>query len=303
MDKFLRIALCLLLLGATAPPWTTADLSVPAYKHIFVIVDENKDYATLLDPAQAPNFSALAKTYGNATNFFAEAHPSEPNYVALVGGDTYGVTDDGFHTFDEPNLAQQLTKAGVTWKGYYESIPSPAFEGARSGLYAFKHSGFMNFDSVRNDPDRAIHIVGFDQLDRDLTTGELPSFALIVPNLCNDMHGAPSCIDEAGLIRNGDAVLGNLVRNIQATDAWKSSDNVAIVITFDESENKTERGGGHIPTIVITNHGPRAKSDNTAYTHYSLLRTIEDALGIHQYLGHAERSKPMLPLFAVSEQG
>ncbi|HEX8805653.1 MAG TPA: alkaline phosphatase family protein [Candidatus Aquilonibacter sp.] len=299
LDALRVLGLSVVLLAAATPAFTNDDVEVPPYKHIFVIMDENKNYATILDPATAPNFSTLAKTYGNATNFFAEAHPSEPNYIALVSGDTFGVTDDGYHTFDAPNLAQQLTNAEVPWKGYYESIPTPGSEDARAGLYAFKHSGFMNFASVRNDPDRALHIVGFDQLDSDLESGTLPSFALIVPNLCNDMHGATSCPDAAELIRRGDAVIGDLVRKIQSTDAWKSADNVAIVITFDESENKTEPGGGHIPTIVITNHGPRHKSDGTAYTHYALLRTIEDAFGIRQYLGRAAQSQPMAPLFAT----
>jgi phosphatidylinositol-3-phosphatase len=297
---FAALALSLALLAATAPGWSTDDLAVPRYKHIFVIIDENKNFSTILNPAAAPNLGAFAKNYGNATNFFAEAHPSEPNYIALVSGDTFGVQDDGYHTFDAPNLALQLTKAGLTWKGYYESIPAPGSEAARDGLYAFKHSGFMNFASVRNDPDRALHIVGFDQLDSDLAADTLPAFALIVPNLCNDMHGAPSCNDETELIRRGDAVVGSIVRKIQATASWNSSDNVAIAITFDESENKTEPGGGHIPTIVITNHGPRHKSDNAAYTHYSLLRTIEDALGIQQYLAHAQQATPMLPLFALA---
>ena len=60
-------------------------------------------------------------------------------------------------------------------------------------------------------------------------------------------------------------------------------------------------GGGHIPTIVITNHGPRGVTDATPYNHYSLLRTIEDAFGIRDYLGLAAATdqgvKPMLPLF------
>jgi phosphatidylinositol-3-phosphatase len=297
VPKLVRNLVLSLTLLAAAPAWSSDDIAVPHYKHIFVIIDENENFSTVLNPALAPNITALAKSYGNATNFFAEAHPSEPNYIALVSGDTFGVQDDGYHTFDAPNLAQQLTKAGVTWKGYYESIPAAGSEASTAGLYAFKHSGFMNFASVRNDPDRALHIVGFDQLDSDLAAGTVPAFALIVPNLCNDMHGAPACDDETQLIRRGDTVVGNLVRKIQATDAWNSPDNVAIVITFDESENKAEPGGGHIPTIVVTNHGPRGKSDKTAYTHYSLLRTIEDALGIHQYLAHAQDAKPMLPLF------
>jgi phosphatidylinositol-3-phosphatase len=65
-------------------------------------------------------------------------------------------------------------------------------------------------------------------------------------------------------------------------------------------------GGGRIPTIVITNHGPRHVTDATPYNHYSLLRTTEAAFGIKTYLGHAADSDKgvvvMAPLFSVREQ-
>ena len=66
------------------------------------------------------------------------------------------------------------------------------------------------------------------------------------------------------------------------------------MITFDEDDHSTEGpqgccgydpkspanfGGGIIPTIVITNHGPHSLVDPTPYNHYSLLRTLEDAFG------------------------
>lgn len=92
---------------------------------------------------------------------------------------------------------------------------------------------------------------------------------------------------------------GRLISKIQHSSVWNSPQNVAVVLTFDEGEDKTENAGGHIPTIVITNHGPRAIRDATAYNHYSLLRTIEDALGIHGHIGHAMNAQPMVPLFAT----
>ncbi|HEY2483215.1 MAG TPA: alkaline phosphatase family protein, partial [Caulobacteraceae bacterium] len=95
-------------------------------------------------------------------------------------------------------------------------------------------------------------------------------------------------------------VIGELVRRIQATPAWRSNDNFAIVITFDEGSGHTREGccavtpnapsnfgGGHIPTIVITNHGPTGVDDATAYNHYSLLRTMEEAFRLNGRLGHA----------------
>ena len=107
------------------------------------------------------------------------------------------------------------------------------------------------------------------------------------------------------------------MRRIQASSAWKSAANVAIVITFDEGAGKTREGccgvtpdaasnfgGGHIPTIVITNHGPRGVKDATPYNHYSLLRTIEDAVGIRTHLRYAGATDKgvvaMTPLFAAA---
>ena len=337
-----------------------SDGAVPRYSHIFVIVEENKNYEQILDPAMAPNITTLAATYGNATRFFGEVHPSEANYVALVGGDTFGIhDDDGFscrpgstgdfcggasapgyvdHTVHQAHLGDQLTAAGKTWKGYYESLPAPgaldftasdpAFDNGtrKTALYASKHSGFLNFASVQDNPHRADLIVDFRQLGADLAANRMPNFAIIVPNQCNEMHGLhganiPADCDGANvgpLIARGDRVVGELVKKLQATAAWKSPQNVAIVITFDEGSGKTREGccavtpdapsnfgGGHIPTIVITNHGPRGVKDDTPYNHYSLLRTMQDAFGLRPYLGHAADTDkgvaPMVPLFTTAK--
>jgi phospholipase C len=346
------------------PGSENADRAVPRYSHIFVIMEENKDYAQIMSAANAPHIGSLAKTYGVATRFYAEVHPSEPNYVALVGGDTFGIHDDdafyckpgmknayceksaqpGYveHTINAPNLSTQLDAAGLSWKGYYESIPAPGSKAIVAGdprmgpaaahweLYASKHSAFMNFASVQHSPRITQHIVGFDQMNRDLASGNMPAFALIVPNQCNEMHGLdPSDYTPAvakaipadcnhdnvsGLIRRGDAYVGKLVGKIQSSRVWTSTQNAAVVITFDEGAGEKREGccgidpksaanfgGGHIPTIVITNHGPRGVADSTPYSHYSLLRTIEDAFGIHTYLAHAADTsngvRPMVKLF------
>ena len=185
------IGLFALLLAATMP----ADTAIPRYQHIFVIVEENKDYARIVGSSNAPVITRLAKTYGSASQFFAETHPSEPNYVAMIGGSTYGIRDDdafyctpndsrpycthsdrpGYvnHTIDGPSLATQLEAAGLSWKNYEESLPAPGSLAVVSGYYASKHSGFVNFASVAHDPQRADHLVGFDVLEADLHAGRL----------------------------------------------------------------------------------------------------------------------------------
>jgi phospholipase C len=330
----------------------TAIEGVPRYDHIIVIVEENKGYATVLDKGYAPNISRLAATYGMATQMFAEVHPSEANYVALLGGDTFGIHDDdawycvpndthpfckgaeapGFvpHLIDRPNLAAQLSTNGLGWRAYLEDLPAPGSlaivspESATqpAALYAAKHTGFTNFASVHADPQLARELVGFDVLATDLASGNMPAFDLIVPNQCNEMHGIDSpkapadCAKgDDGLVHRGDAVVGDLVRRIVASPVWTTG-NTAIVVTWDE-DGKADRvpgapqsccvvdahnpGGGHIPTIVVTNHGPRGLADSTPYDHYSLLRTIEDAFGLDAHLGHAADPavRPMTALFAT----
>jgi hypothetical protein len=324
---------------------TALDLAVPRYAHIFVIFEENKDYGQIIGSSDAPTITRLAHEYGNATDFFAETHPSEPNYVAFVGGYTYGIRDDdayfckphdvspecpdsnkpGYvnHTIDAPNLATQLEAADLTWKNYLESIPAPGSLVASAGQYAAKHSGFINFLSVQRDPHRAQRLVGFDQFYADLRSGNVPNFALVIPNVCNEMHGASGAgtpedceYTQLGkLIWRGDRNVEKIAKAIMGSSIWRSKGNAAIVVTFDEDgsfpiynyqgccgndpRDPANRGGGRIPTVVITNHGPRHVSDSTPYSHYSLLRTIEDAFGIHTYLRRAGAPGvlPMLPLF------
>lgn len=92
--KGLVLATVLAALTAASAPTGDRDAAVPKYDHILVIVEENKSYGTVLDHGYAPTIADLAKTYGVATQMYAERHPSEPNYVALVGDDTFGIADD-----------------------------------------------------------------------------------------------------------------------------------------------------------------------------------------------------------------
>jgi hypothetical protein len=350
------VASLAILAGGPAP----ADV-VPRYDHIFVIIEENRSYSKLMAGPESPNLQALAKTYGVASNAYGVVHPSEGNYVALVGGSTFGIhDDDGFgckpasadrwcphsgtdgypdHTVTSRSIVDQIEEKGLTWKGYFEDIPEPGslairwpdpqspIPGKPVGLYAVKHNGFMTFARVQNDPKRAEKIVGFDQLTKDLAAGTVPNYAHIVPNQCNDMHGIdegtvpPDCTkdNEAGLIARGDAELGRLVKEIEAASFWNGPGNNAIVVTFDEDGkprnpadpqgccgyepgSKANFGGGHIPFVVITNHGPRGIVDPTPYNHYSLLRTTEDAFGITEHLNLADAAGvvPMSTLFEVA---
>jgi len=126
-------ALVTAVLGVSVPAGVAS--AAPAggrYDHVFVIVEENHGFADVIGNPAAPNLNALAARYGLATAYFGVAHPSEPNYVGLLGGDTFGVADDNPYYLNRvraPSLVSQLDAAGIGWKAYLQGLPHPGYQG------------------------------------------------------------------------------------------------------------------------------------------------------------------------------
>jgi hypothetical protein len=256
----------------TSPP----SGGIPAFSHIFIIVMENHEYSSVIGSASAPYFNHLAQQYGLATNFYAIRHPSLPNYLAITGGSTFGITNDCTKCFiDAPNLLDQLEEAGKSWKAYMEGMPSPCFVGdSKATKYVQKHNPFIYYNDIRLNTARCNQIVPFTQFAQDLAANAVPNFVWITPNLCNDTHDCTVSV--------GDAWLQSWVPQVLAAPAWQQ--NGALIITYDEGSTSlgccTNASGGHIATLVISPLGRPAYQSSVAYDHYALLRTIESAWGM-----------------------
>ena len=269
------------LMGATltppsaisaTPDHSAATAPLPKFSHIFVIVLENKEQASIVSGDDAPYLGQLAQQFARANNYYGIRHPSLPNYLALTGGDTFNVTSDCDNCFvASDNLAAQLDKAGYSWKAYMESMPTPCFIGNAGGTYRQKHNPFIYYDNVRQDATRCNKIVPFTQFAADLKANTLPDFVWITPNMCHDMHDCS--------ISMGDDWLKLWVPQILASPAWR--DNGVLFITFDEGNSA--RGccqyaaGGQVDTLVISPLVRPGFVSDKPYDHYSLLRTIEQA--------------------------
>jgi hypothetical protein len=321
---------------------STTNSAIPHYQHIVEIMMENTSYGTIIGNTNAPNINQLASKYGLATNYFGVTHPSEPNYVANIGGSYFGIQDDNQfyctpalattdpncagttvnHTVTAQSLADQLNAAGMTWKGYFQSLPpippsglittGPNANGpytykspnATVALYASKHNPFVNFTGTQGAVN---NMVPDTQLASDLASGKLSNFSLIVPDQCHDMHGTGGCSDANGLISAGDTYVGNTVSEIMASSAWHQGRN-AIVVTWDEDDFSdqglpgtgccgADPGGGHVVTIVITNNSKKIPlQDGTAYNHYSLLRSYEAAFGLPCLANACDTTDGVVPM-------
>jgi hypothetical protein len=261
----LLAALLVLCAGAQAAP-----PSVPAFRHVVVIVFENKGRGAVLGNRNAPAFNTFARKGAVLSGYRGVAHPSLPNYLALVSGSTHGITTDCTRcVVDGPSLADTLAAKGLTWRTYAEGLPRPGWTGAGAGRYAKKHVPFLYFRNVLARPAWLRNVVPLSRL----SPRRLPGFALVVPDLCHDMHDCP--------VRIGDAWLRRFLPPLLELP------QTVVFVTFDESYG----AGNRVPALAL---GPLVRPGSgfaPALTHYGLLRTIEDGLGLPR-LGRSARAGP-----------
>lgn len=266
---------------------TTPSPLIPAFDHIFVVIMENHGYDEIIGSADAPYLNHLAAQCGLATNYTSVAHPSLPNYLALTGGDTFGVTTDCTDCFQSaPNLAvDRIAASGRSWRAYMESMPSAGFVGD-SYPYMQKHDPFVYYDNIRTDPAQLANVVPYSQLATDLATAATtPAFGWITPSMLDDMHD--------GTVAQGDTWLSTAVPALLASPAW-TEQNSLLVITWDEDDNAP---GNQVATFVIASGVPAGFKSAVAYNHYCLLRTIETAWGLEPLTANDGQAAVMSDFF------
>jgi acid phosphatase len=214
------------------------------------------------------------------TNFYATTHPSEPNYAAVVAGDTFGMDNDDFNAFPSniSTVVDLLDTKGISWGEYQESLPYPGFQGFNfsnqktyANDYVRKHNPLILFDSVTDNATRLGLIKNFSSLASEIEAQTLPQWSFITPNMTNDGHDT----NVAFAANYARTELGLLLNNTYFTN------NTLIVLTFDEDETYTE--GNKVWTLLLGGAIPaslKGTTDNTFYNHFSMLSTVEVNWGL-----------------------
>jgi hypothetical protein len=253
------------------PSTTGAGGDVPTPDHVLVVVFENEDADAVIGAPDAPYLTSLAAAGADLTDAHGVIHPSQPNYLALFSGSTYGVRDDSCpQTFDGPNLAGQLLEAGRTFVGYSEALPAVGSTVCRAGDYARKHNPWADFPALPDEVNQPYTALPDDYAD-------LPTVAFVVPDLCDDMH-------DCG-VHAGDAWASE---HLDPYVDWARTHDSLLVVTFDEDSGSREN---LIPTFLV---GPMVVPGQSGQhtDHYTILRTIEDMYGLAP-LGTAAEREPL----------
>jgi phosphatidylinositol-3-phosphatase len=265
-------------------------LPVPPADPFILIVLENKTEADIRDAINAPAIKGLIAHGAVLTDYQAVAHPSQPNYLALFSGSTQRVIDDEPHDLSAPTLADQLEAAGKTWRFYAEDLPADGcFTGALAsngpdgpGTYARKHVPAMSFTAITGSPARCANVQPLSAF-----SPHAADFIWVVPNLCHDMHDCS--------VADGDAWLSSFLPKVTADPAFQPGGRGVLAVTFDEGDDHTKNN--EIVTILDSPLIPAGTRSNVAHSHYSMLRTIETALGL-PCLGEACNANTIGEVFA-----
>jgi hypothetical protein len=274
--------------GASHPCGTVAGPTA-TYQHVIWIWMENHTASEVLGSADAPYTTALARQCGRAAQYASVGSPSLPNYLGATSGDTHGIRDDdppARHPLAVANLFQQVRAAGQTERSYEESMSSPRQLDA-DGEYAVKHNPAPYYVGpgdraacARDDVSLGTTTGG--ALRQDLEQGTLPAFSFITPNLCSDTHDCP--------VRDGDRWLEQWMPLILDSGAYHQGRTVVFVV-WDEPTP--------MPLVVISPRTTPGTVASLSLSHYALLRTTEELLGLSPLLGHAAGAPSMRAAFGL----
>src|SRR5947199_2044334 len=247
----------------------------------------------------APYLATLAQTYGFSTHYTAVAHPSEPNYVALFGGSTFGYTSDGYCCFqlNAPNLVDRLEAAGLTWKAFAEDASGSgtcSFTPPRTG----DHYPFIDFSDMKTSARCANMLTTTSPLDPEfvaaLNGATLPNYVWLTPNDTDNMHSSSVAV--------GDAYLATLVPLILSSRMF-TTQKAALFIVFDEGHDFCPTGNSNSDCVVAEWSGPAVKkaySSSTSYNHYSYLSTLEANWNLPSLTSNDASATPMTEFFGTS---
>lgn len=242
-------------------------------------MEENESASSVIGSGSAWVYlNSLATQYAQATNYYANFHPSIDNYFMITTGDNPANDNDSFtSTVSVDNIVRHMMVAGKTWKSYAQSLPSVGYTGGdvadSQGMYYIRHNPFAYFSDVRNSTNEAANLVPFTQFATDLAANNLPNLTYIVPDGNYDAHdGTPA---------QADGFLKTNLAPLLASPAFQPGGDGLLIIAFDEAATSdTTHGGGRIVVVMVGPNVKRGYQSTVLYQHQNLGRTIFEALGL-----------------------
>lgn len=275
--------------GTAAISVTSPTTGSRRFSHIVIVLEENTSYSSVIGSTSMPYLNGLASQYGLATNYYADSHPSLPNYFVLAVGKPITNSDSYSGTVTDDNIVRELLAAGRTWKCYAQGLPSVGYVGGDKGSYTKHHNPFAYLSDVINSSAQRNNIVPFEgTFAADLAAGTLPDFSFVVPDEAHDAHSGP--------LSTADAWLQNNVGPFLSNAAFQN--NGLLIVTFDEADKSDNtHGGGPVAWVAASPRSKPGYRSTTLFQHESTLRLVLKGLGATSFPNGAATAPDMDEFF------
>jgi phospholipase C len=271
----------------TVPP-TPPQPTQPTFAHVVLVLEENHSYSDVIGNSGMPYINSIAQQYGLAAQYYANTHPSLPNYFMLTVGITETDSDSFSRVVSDDNVVRELVKAGKTWKSYAEDLPSAGYLGGDVYPYLRRHNPVTYFSDVQNSSTQAANVVPFSQFETDLASNALPQYAFIAPDALDDAHD--------GTLAQADSWLQQNIAPLISDATFQSSG--LLIIVFDESDTSdTAHGGGHVPAVIVSSQSKKSYVSQTLFQHGSTLQFTLATSGVDSFPGAAASAPSMNEFF------
>ncbi|MEJ0046428.1 MAG: alkaline phosphatase family protein [Rhodospirillales bacterium] len=278
--------------------------SVPRFDHVFLVMMENTDFSEVIgDTKDAPFINGLAASGTSLLNYSGVYHPSDENYLAIAGGNTFvegAIYFPDIHV-NSPHIGDELEAIGKTWRAYEQGMGFPCnLKNNFDRYYEPDDAPFVNFTDIQKDRRSCeTHLVDTRQLAADLrNTANTPNFSWIAAD--DYFDGEASGNGSPKSLRTQDRWLKRTLTPIMNSAAWKTQRSL-LILTWDESQS---RPPNHIGTILVGSQGLVSLGTSTvSYNHYSTGRTIENALGIAPLTENDRYAQPINDAFGTAAPG
>lgn len=253
----------------------SGNAKLPRPDHVVIVVEENHSFGQIIGSTFTPYINSLMGQGALLTSFFAHHHPSQPNYIVMFSGERQGIINnecsENRPLITNQSFGGQLIRNGLSFAGYAEDLPKVGASVCKSGKYVRRHAPWVNFADVPT-----LASIPFSEFPTDFS--KLPTVAMVIPNLNNDMHDVRCCKTRR---QRGDDWLKE---NLGAYAEWAKTHNSLLIVTWDEDDKRSPRvtkpPANHVATIFVGESVKVNFKSDKSYTHLDLLRTLQEMFGL-----------------------
>lgn len=248
-------------------------------------------------------WKTLAKRGKLLTNSHGITHPSAPNYIAMVGGDFFGISGEKFYIVNATSIYDLLDAEGIDYATYvewYDSVQTERgpndcnqelFLGPLDGTdipnaaptYRRVDVPALWFSTYTQSYERCSKIHNATaKFQDDVFNGSLPSYSYYISDMLHNSHD-PQSDDVNNNWPSGGGMWLNAFLDVYLEELINQG--TLIVATFDEAtspsgDDYVPNNNSQIATLLFGYGVTPNTEDDTYFAHYGLLRGAISNFGL-----------------------